>query len=445
MNESENTPMVPDIELEESTMQQFKKVVEAWGPDERKQMTDYFNSLGEEDAQIKLEIMNDVLSDYASKPDGDSNQQSPSLDQGLNLNSMMGIGSQIAKSGIPERLQTAAIAGIPAAMNNVSPQQAYSSSKQMLPIAGQSIGAVLGGFPGSVGGAAIGETAKQGLDYIDGSKSVNSDNALESAKDIGITTAATVAGEGLFRIPKAMFFAKQMGGAQRIAVGKKLGQIAEAVSNSQMGQASSVSAKNIIDKIDDVISESTFERGPLKAGLTKIRNTITNLKRDLTFDEARSLEQQLGREASFAAESSQGHFVTNPKTPKLNQGTKELRKGVSDGVDDIAEHAGHPEFKKLSTEFSKLASKFPEKDLQKGMTLGSALTNFVVSGGAGTYGITQGSVPAVVASLTAMLNAVPQKARTQIFRTLIDKPVTKVIENVARTGASAGFNEVASS
>lgn len=319
-------------------------------------------------------------------------------------------------------------------------------SEDILPAAGQTIGEI-GGYPGSVAGASVGIA---GRDVIRGIRKGDYKPAVqfgvnpgfgfsepERVKEI-MTTAAV---DGFFRGAPRVLFPKQFGGKKRIEVGKKLGEIADNV--TKKAPFAHTAKKPLIDEIDQTFKENPFERGPAVQALANAKKKLMELKGPLTFDKARQLEQQLGREAQFATDSTQGHFVKAPKAPRLNSSIKALRNKVSGKVDEMASNAGFPEFESTSRKFGELSNKFPEKDLQKMYSP----TGMLIRGAIGGAGVAApalfGAGPLGAVAAPALLWAnVPPKVKTAIFRKAIDTPIGRGFGKGASVLASEGMRKV---
>jgi len=232
--------------------------------------------------------------------------------------------------GGSEGLKRLAIGGIPG-------YATAPGSEDVLPSAGQTIGGLIPGinaFGGSVAGAAIGEVGKQTVKGL-------REGRMPDYKSVIPSTATTAITEGVFRgIPKALF-PKQLGGKAREAAGKVLGEIRENV--TKKAPFLRMAKNDIIKRIDDALNSAPFESGPQRQALIRIKNRLIGKGKPLTFDESVQLEQQMGREAQFASEATQGRFAKGPKAPRSNQALKAERSIVSKNVDNMAAQAGFPE------------------------------------------------------------------------------------------------------
>lgn len=316
-------------------------------------------------------------------------------------------------------------------------KEELSGIETYAPMVGQAVGSALGGataiptigYVGSVLGSGVGDVlgktaqAARTLSYPDYSG---------VKKNLGVTALT----EGIMRGGPNFYFRKQIGGKAREAAGRKVGEIADKVSQSQIGKFARVGKNRFVQAIDDALESNKFERGPIRSGLIRIRNKLSDIKRPLTFDETRQLEQQLGREAQFATEATQGRLKVAPSAPKLNIETKKVRSLASNKVDEIAAQAGYPEFEKVSSGYAKLSQKYPEKELQKrGFSGLGWLERFGALTGAGALYHHQSpfGIPLLMGSTLAML---PPAVRTSIFRKAIDTTTGRTLSGAARLASS---------
>ena len=317
-------------------------------------------------------------------------------------------------------------------------------AEDVLPAAGQTFGGRFG--PTAVAGAAAGELARQGIKAARGDTSGIEQPLKFGMGAIGIpqavpsvgreaVTAGTV--EGVMRGVPRVLFHKQFGGKAREVAGKKIGELIGKV--KERAPFANVPKNPIVGQIDDAFSANKFERGPEIQALSQVKKKLLGLKQPLTFDEAIQLERQLGREAKFATDVTQGRFVKSPKAPGLNKAIKGIRGKLSDSVDDVAAKAGVPEFKEASRKFADLARKYPESDLQNA-SVGGELTRFGTFGGLASAPALFGAGPISAALSPAVFWAtLPQRYKTAIFRKAIDTPWGRNIGRSATLLASEGL------
>jgi hypothetical protein len=311
-------------------------------------------------------------------------------------------------------------------------------AEDLLPAVGQAIGGAiktvnpLAGVAAPVAGATAGQVVRQGIKSARGMK--------PDLSMIPKEAAATAGTELLFRgLPRVPFlgFNKQLGGKAREEAGRRIGEIASKV--EAKAPFIRFSKNDIIQRIDDQIAKVPFESGPQRQALMKIRNKLSAIKKPLTFDEMRQLEQQMGREAAYAQEATQGHFLSpakGPKAPKSDLILKGERARVSGRVDEAAARAGFPEFEKESLKYSNLMKKYPEKDLQRGGWVRNAATIALAGGGAMTpsFGDRNGLNPALGTAL--LMASLSPRAKTAIFRKIVDTPAGRGVGRSLTHGAS---------
>lgn len=318
-------------------------------------------------------------------------------------------------------------------------------AEDVLPMVGQTLGGKFG--PMAAGGAAVGEMARQSIKTIRGDRSGIKDPTSLGFGGIGLPRAipsvareamGTLASEGVFRGLPKLAFAKQYGGKAREAAGKALGTIRKKV--MEKAPFLRMAKNDIVQRIDDALASAPFESGPQRQALIRIKNRLANVKKPLTFDESVQLEQEIGRQASFAEDATSGVFKKGPKAPRSNEALKTERARVSGKVDEMASLAGFPEHEAKSLAYSKLAKKYPEKDLQKMYSPTGQFIRGATFGGGAALPLAFGGGPltALLAPLAVWAN-IPPKYKTALFRKVIDTPVGR---GVGR-GLTLGTAEIA--
>ena len=316
-----------------------------------------------------------------------------------------------------------------------------SGSEDVLPMVGQTVGSSVGGYGGSVAGATIGQGARQGIKAIRGTRESAPrklfgvlPKAPGIVNDLAGEAAGTAAMEGVFRAIPKVLFPKQIGAKTRDAVGKKLGNIASEV--QKKAPFLNTPKKPLIDEIENEFKTNLFERGPAKNALAQAKKALMEKKTPLTFDEAIQLERQLGREAQFASDATQGKFTKAPKAPRFNQAIKGLRSKVSAKVDEMAAQAGFPEYESVSRNYANLVKKYPEAELQKLYSpTGQFIRGATMAGAGAIPMVAGGAFNPILAGVGAWASLSP-KYKTLLFRKVVDTPLGRGAGNVMTKGAT---------
>lgn len=339
--------------------------------------------------------------------------------------------------GLPTR-EMALTSGIPPAM--IYEMITKEPSEDLLPAVGQTLGGLiktanpLTGFAAPVAGAVAGQAGRQAMKAIRGFKP----DLSMIPKEAGMVAGTELLSRALPRIP-FLGFRKQLGGKAREEAGKRIGQIASDV--EKKAPFIRFSKNDIVQRIDQAIQDIPFESGPQRTALLRIRNKLVAKKAPLSFNEMRQLEQQMGREAAFAEEATQGHFLSpakGPKAPRSNLALKQERARVSGKVDEAAARAGFPQFENESLKYANLMKKYPEKELQKGGWVRNAATLALAGGGAASpmLGERDEMNPALGTAL--LMASLSPRAKTAIFRKVIDAPAGRFLGR----GMTLGLSEL---
>lgn len=226
-------------------------------------------------------------------------------------------------------------------------------------------------------------------------------------------------------------FANPYGAKVKNEVGRRLGETWESVKKKVPFQR--VEKLPIVQALRESLAKNPFARG---AEREAIETTIKNLDEypgALSLDDARALEQQLGREAKFA--NDQGYMARAPKSPELNKTIKTERAKISARNDEIAANAGYPEFEDLSKTYGELAEAYPEKKLHS--IVGRGFLHPIL--GATGYGIKKmyGDNPTIRTLGTALeWYGLPPKVRTALFRKIVDTQAGQVMGKALTASAS---------
>lgn len=325
---------------------------------------------------------------------------------------------------------------------------AYGSepgAEDVLPALGQTVGTMIPGvnaFGGSVAGATAGQAGRQAVKQIRGYRESLPRKLFGVGptvpgivNDLAGEAAGTAAMEGAFRAVPKVLFPKQIGAKARDAAGRELGEIAKKV--KAKAPFANTPKIPIVQEIDQAFKGNIFERGPAKQALAQVKKSLLGKRGPLTFDEAIQLERQLGREAQFASEATQGKFVKAPKAPKFNETIKGLRNYVSGKVDEMAADAGFPDYKTVSNKYAELMRRYPESELQK---LYSPTGQFIRGASAASGALipaAAGAGPVSVAIAPAAIWAsLPPRFKTAIFRKAVDTPIGRGTGRALTIGAA---------
>lgn len=167
---TENKFPHPDIQLDESTLHTFKKIVDSFPEEKRKQFSDSFNSV--EDPSYKAEIIHNVILD--AHPDlNQVPQVNRDMAQGAALGGPIGVGMGMMKGAIPQdvpsiigKLTNVLGQGIPQATVSHPLMTAAGgpSAAMMATGAGQpSTGESVGGNPKTMSGQISGDALSAGV------------------------------------------------------------------------------------------------------------------------------------------------------------------------------------------------------------------------------------------------------------------------------------------
>lgn len=292
--------------------------------------------------------------------------------------------------------------------------------EDLFPIIGQAVG-VRAGLPGATAGAVVGEGAKQLLAPLRGEKG--------SLKDVATTGAVTAAVEGVTRGTGKLLFRRQIANKQLQELGKKLGEMKDAMRTNPNLRAAS---KPILDSLENAYNSLP---DPLRKGKvpTNIRRWIEHMKKnpDLSAKDLISMEKSLGDAAEFGV-YKKGVFqpAIDIPNPEANAIAKAGRTQVSGVVDDLAEKSGQKGFKQTSQRISKLLKKLPANDPTKsGEGFG---TRLVTSGVVG--GVTQNPLIGAATYLGIKFLQSPE-TRNAAFK-IVDSAPAKAIGNAARLSLS---------
>lgn len=313
------------------------------------------------------------------------------------------------------------------------------NAEDSLPMVGQMAGGKFG--LAAAGGAAMGELARQGVKVLRGDTSgikdpmafgLGSIGLPRAIPSVGREAATTLAIEGLTRGLPRILFPKQFGGKAREVAGKNVGDLIEKVKTN--APFANTPKNPIISQIDEAFQANKFERGPAVQALGNAKKVLKGIKKPLSFEEAIQLERQLGRDAQFATDATQGHFAKAPKAPGLNKAIKGIRANVSAKVDEMAANAGVPEFEGASKEFAKLVRKYPESELQKMYSPIGMLIRGATMTSAGALPMLVGSGFNPVLGAIGGWASLPPKLKTAIFRKVVDSPIGKKIGRASTIG-----------
>jgi len=255
--------------------------------------------------------------------------------------------------------------------------------EEAFPMVGQ-IAGTPGGFGGSVGGATLGQAAKQVARGARGQEMNMGDIPREAA-----TTGLI---EGVTRGAGKVFFRKQNAGELLKKLGSKLGLMKENISKSEAFIPSS-------DFVGNLEAAYNSLPDPLKGGKagSAIKKWI-NYGKSTPYLSAKDMilmEESLGNVAEFGA-VKKGFFqpAKDVPNPAMNRLAKEARTKASDVVEGLANKSGEKEFGSVSKKVSKILQQWPDLDPSKGYgNFGSRLVASSMAGmvtgsplvGAGTY------------------------------------------------------------
>ena len=339
-------------------------------------------------------------------------------------------GPKILGVPVAERAMSGVLGGIPAMVGGAT------NVEDTAPMTGQAIGGylgdivnpVVGGIGGTVG-ATTGQAIKQGVKGIRGYKPNLGEIPLEAAR--------TAVGETVGRAIPRVLFPNQFGGKARQLAGEEVGNIAKQVQEN--APFIRISKKDIQEQLGKSLEDAPFESGPQRSQVIKVKNRLESLGSPLTFDEARQLEQELGRRAKFAqGATEEGPFQKGPPAPLANQALKEARSRVSAKVDEAAFLAGFPEFETASKKYSNLMKKYPEKKLMAMYGQPGIWGRGAAGAGAlAIEGKTRGKNPEANA-MAAVLGwyALPPRYRTAMFRNVVDKPIGRSVGRALTLGGT---------
>ena len=172
-------------------------------------------------------------------------------------------------------------------------------------------------------------------------------------------------------------FGKQFANAQLPkATGRLTESIQKVISRSKANpQKLSASNKEVSKFIEDQFSKAHNPRGREASVFNSWKKVLKNKPEELTADVLEQMETEFGKASAFS---------NKPSNPTLAQGAKEVRKFISDKMDDIAKRAKVPEFVTRSTKKSKLLTASKSKPSFAGKLAKGAI-EYGVKGGAG-YG-----------------------------------------------------------
>ncbi len=340
----------------------------------------------------------------------------------------------LTSTPVSERLLSASIGGIAPAVGGAK------ESESSLPMIGQALGSVFGGYGGGVAGAGVGSALEQMVKKVRG-------NDFDITK-VGVDTATTALVDGVMRGAGKLLFRKEIAGELIKSLGRKVGEGKDILrSLGDKFTTLHVEKQPILDFIENKLGQSFDKSGQAGVTLRRWSKIISDYPSDKIPPRMLiEFEDKLG---------STARYVDSPFTPKvpnkqLDSGLKELRKIVSSEVDDLAERASPmatdesgtsllKNFKKNSKDLSKIKSKFPDKDLKTESIIPGETKRAVSVMGGGAVLAKTGSFPAAtVAGITieALQNSAMRKA-------LYDSLIKTGASDVFRMLASEGSREVA--
>lgn len=323
--------------------------------------------------------------------------------------------SPLGDAPIGERLLSASIGGITPAVGGAK------ESESTLPMVGQVIGGTLGGYGGSVLGTGVGSSLEQMVKNVRG-------KGFDITK-VGTDVASTALVDGVLRGAGKLLFRKEIASELIQSLGRRIGEGKDLLRTlgDRFPKTLGVDKKPIVEFIEKRLGE-TFDKSG-QAGLTLKR--WSKILSDYPNDKVPprmliELEDKLGSTAKY---------VDSPFTPKvpnkqLDVGVKELRRFVSGEVDGLAKKAtpmgadDYQEsllrnFKKNSTDISRIKKRFPDKALKSESVIPGETKRAVSVMGGGAVGVATGSTPAAVLagiSIEALQNSA---ARQAMYNTLV--------------------------
>lgn len=242
-------------------------------------------------------------------------------------------------------------------------------SEGSFPLVGQIAGSAFGGFPGAVGGATLGEAAKQGVKQLRGE--------TPDYRQIPKTAAITAAGEGIFRGGSKLL--KPMANRMMLSIMKPARDVTkrfptlgiDALESGIRGSKKGMlgKAEDLIEasmsKIDDILSSKKGTVNIKKAitELEKLKSTYLNVGDDasvnsiddligvvkskstgmMPLNEANLLKRDLYK---VLKDSNYGKGIGDLAAKTLAR--KSLAHNLKEGIEEIAPEIG-PENKKVQT------------------------------------------------------------------------------------------------
>jgi hypothetical protein len=345
--------------------------------------------------------------------------------------------SILGDAPMSERLLSASIGGVAPAVGGAKEAEAS------LPMIGQILGGSFGGYAGSIAGTGVGSALEQMVKNVRG-------QGFDITK-VGTDTASTALVDGVLRGAGKLLFRKEIAGELIQSLGRRIGEGKELLRElgDKFPKTLGVEKKPIIDFIETRLGQ-TFDKSG-QAGLTLKRwsKILTDYPSDKVPPRMLiELEDKLGSTAKY---------VDSPFTPKvpnkqLDSGVKELRKFVSNEVDNLSKKAAPMgaddtqeallrNFKKNSKDISRIKKQFPDKDLKAESVIpGETKRAVSVMGGAAVGSAMRSTPAAVVAGITieALQNSAARRA-------LYNSIVKTGVSDVFRIGASEAGRQVADS
>lgn len=222
--------------------------------------------------------------------------------------------------------------------------------EELLPLLGQIGGGMTGGYPGSIAGAAGGNTLKQGIEMMKGKKS------SFSVGDVGKEAGLTALFEGAFRLPAFMAYRKlrasaELGGDLKTDLALMKGGIAK--------HDKTVLIDDLLNPLNDGLKKIAVKSGPQAAQLNKWKLALEKKLADgdmyLDGTTLLQMEEQLGAIAQFKNPAIMGVEIPTHITNKAaNALSKEIRSTVSKKTDSFAKSIGLSEWPRVNKRVSEL-------------------------------------------------------------------------------------------